>query len=720
MPARPASSRRCLSALTPLSGGPEPRRLGGSAGLRSRGGDGDRASEARGNAHADLARHRGPLRRDRGPGRVGAPAANRGHHRSTGWLTTDRRSGSFASPGSRTLLWHPLAGTGERMAGETATTVMDTQSPSPAPAIGTTSAPTPRLRHVPALDGLRGVAVLVVVAFHLDRLQGGFLGVDLFFVLSGYLITSLLLVEHAGSGAVRLGRFWARRARRLLPALLVMLVGVVLLAATLTPAGERPLLRGDALSTLGYAANWQAMADDVGYWDIFVQPSPLDHMWSLAIEEQFYVVWPLLAAGLLALAARRGRRGPALVAAVAGAGAVASFAVMASTYSELDTSRAYYGTDARLGPTLLGVALAALTAARARRRAPDAADAADAADTLHPDMPPVGRAAPRARRAAAVVAIVAAAWCLVAIDGRGAAYYRGGLVVFALASITLVHLAVIDGRGVLGRTLAARPLVALGVVSYGVHLWHWPVIVYATPERTGLDGIALDAARVAATLALAVASFRFVEQPVRRGWPRGWRAPTALAAAAGAVAVAVLVVTAGTARVPGTDVALGGASATADTADSLYPPSVSSGTPRILLVGDSGPFYLGPAPLAEPEALGAEAASESEPFCSVVEPEGVTRWPDGKIVANPPCHDERHERWAAAVERFDPDVVVYYLASVGGMADARYQGRWVHECDPDYDRWMTEELGRDVDILAAQGATVVLATTPRPPFVSRA
>jgi peptidoglycan/LPS O-acetylase OafA/YrhL len=577
-----------------------------------------------------------------------------------------------------------------------------------------TSAPVPRLRHVPALDGLRGVAVLVVVAFHLDRLSGGFLGVDLFFVLSGYLITSLLLVEHAGSGAVRLGRFWARRARRLLPALLLMLVCVTVLVGTLTPAGERPLLRGDALATLGYAANWQAMADDVGYWDIFVQPSPLDHMWSLAIEEQFYVVWPLLAAGLLARAARRRRRGSTLVAVVAGAGAVASFAVMAATYSELDTSRAYYGTDARLGPTLLGVALAALTAASERRSLPDGA----AAGTLRTRVRESDRAARLARRAAAVVAVVAAAACLVAIDGRGAAYYRGGLVVFALASITLVHLAVTDGHGVLGRALAARPFVALGVVSYGVYLWHWPVIVYATPERTGLDGVALDAARIAATLALALVSFRLVEQPVRRGWPRGWRAPTALAGAAGVVAVAVLVVTGGAARVPGTEVALGDVSAATDASGSLYPPSVSPGAPHILLVGDSGPFYLGPALLAEAEEQGAEAASESDAFCSVVEPEGVTRWPDGNVIANEPCHDERHERWAAAVERFDPDVVVYYLASVGGLADARYQGRWVHECDADYDRWMTEELGRDVDILGARGATVVLATTPRPPFVS--
>ena len=582
---------------------------------------------------------------------------------------------------------------------------------------GPASPPAPRLAHVPALDGLRGVAVLVVVAFHLHRLQGGFLGVDLFFVLSGYLITSLLLVEHAGSGAVRLGRFWARRARRLLPALLLMLLGVTLLVGRLTPPGERPLIRGDALSTLGYAANWHAMADDASYWDMFVQPSPLDHMWSLAIEEQFYVVWPLLAAGLLALAARRGRRGPTFVAVVAGAGAVASFAVMAATYSELDTSRAYYGTDARLGPTLLGVALAALTAASARRTLPDGDTTAG---TGRSGVRQSDKAAPLARRAAAVVAVAVAMWCLVAINGRGAAYYRGGLVVFALASITLVHLTVTDRRGVLSRILAVRPLVALGVISYGVYLWHWPVIVYATPGRTGLDGVALDAARVATTLALALASFWLVEQPVRRGRPRGWRAPTVLAGAAGAVAVAVLVVTAGAAHVPGTDVALGGAYDPADTPGSLYPDDPAPGAPRILLVGDSGPTYLGPALLAEAEQQGVEAASVPIPFCSVVEPEGVTRWPDGSIVTHPPCHKERRRTWAAALERFHPDVVVYYLASVGGMTEDRYQGRWVHDCDDDYDRWMIQQLGRDVHVLGARGATVVLATSPEPPFAVQA
>ncbi|HZM41853.1 MAG TPA: acyltransferase, partial [Acidimicrobiales bacterium] len=177
--------------------------------------------------------------------------------------------------------------------------------------------PRPALARQPALDGLRGVAVAAVVAFHLEHLKGGFLGVDLFFVLSGFLITSLLLVEFEGGQAVDLGRFWSRRARRLLPALFLLL-GVLALLMAGKMLGQRPGFRGDALATLGYAANWHAMARDIGYWDLFAQPSPLDHMWSLAIEEQFYLLWPPLVLGLLVLARRRTGRGRGhLVAGVA-------------------------------------------------------------------------------------------------------------------------------------------------------------------------------------------------------------------------------------------------------------------------------------------------------------------------------------------------------------------------------------------------------------------
>ena len=559
-----------------------------------------------------------------------------------------------------------------------------------------TSAP-PGLRHEPALDGLRGAAVAMVVLFHLGHLPGGFLGVDLFFVLSGFLITSLLVTERTGTGGIALGRFWARRARRLLPALFVVLLAVALLIATLTPAGDRPTFRGDALATLGYAANWQAMLDEAGYWDMFMQPSPLDHMWSLAIEEQFYVVWPLAVAGLLALAGRRRWSGSRCVAGASLAGAAVSFAVLATAYSPLDTNRAYYGTDSRVGPTLLGAALAAVSAERLRDRA---------AGVEVPRTP----GAPRVLGIGAGAVMVGA---LLVLDGIGPAYYRGGLVAFAVASVALVH--VVTGRdaGAVGRVLGVGPLRVLGLISYGVYLWHWPVIVYMTPERTNLDGWALDGLRVGATSVAAGVSYVLVEQPIRRGAFRGPVMRVGLVGAVAATAVAVLVATAGVARVPGTDVAMapGGTAGVG-----VYPDAIPSGARRILLVGDSGPTYLGPALAEEAERAGAVAASDSQPFCNVLEPEGTTRWPDGTLDNGNECHHVRQRAWSDLVERFDPDVVVYYIAAAGGSGDVLMDGRWVKECDPDYDRYLVDALAHDADLLGSHGATVALATTPAGPF----
>jgi peptidoglycan/LPS O-acetylase OafA/YrhL len=568
---------------------------------------------------------------------------------------------------------------------------------------------------------LRGLAVAVVVAFHLGRLRGGFLGVDLFFVLSGFLITSLLLAEHHEAGAVGLGRFWARRARRLLPALLLLLAGIAVLIGVLTPAGDRPTFRGDALATLGYVANWEALADEADYWDMFTHASPLDHMWSLAIEEQFYLAWPLVVVGALALARRRGRSGPRLVAVVSLAGAAASFAVLAVTYSPLDTSRAYYGTDARVGPTLLGAALAAVATGRLRSRAVDAAGDDAAGDDEGDDDGARGAESLRAvgpgslAGAAGVVALAVMAWSLAALDGVGPGYYRGGLAAFALAAVVLVWAVTGEGPGALGRLLAVRPLAALGVISYGVYLWHWPVIVYLTPDRGRVDGWALDGLRIAATLALAVGSYVVVERPIRRGVLRGRTVRVALVGSLAVTTVAVVVVTAGVARVPGTDIVQASGEGNAVV---LVPASIPEGTRRIMLVGDSGAIYLGPALADEAERVGtAVAATDARPWCTVLMPEGVARHPGGDIERRAPCHDQRRGSWGALAADFDPDVVVYYLAAGGAASELRLDGEWRRECEPAYDQYLVDALVADVDVLAAEGATVVLATTPLSPAI---
>src|SRR6185503_6711066 len=187
----------------------------------------------------------------------------------------------------------------------------------------------PQLAHVGALDGFRGLAVLAVMAFHagLTWAGGGFLGVDAFFVLSGYLITALLLVEHRRSGRIRLPAFWGRRARRLLPAMLLLLVGVAVYAKLFTPRSGLERVRIDAMATLGYFANWRFIFAKAGYFDTLAPTSPLRHMWSLAVEEQFYLVWPLVA-----FVALRGLRSRAFLLGLAITGVVASAVVTVLLY----------------------------------------------------------------------------------------------------------------------------------------------------------------------------------------------------------------------------------------------------------------------------------------------------------------------------------------------------------------------------------------------------
>src|SRR4029079_6877201 len=212
------------------------------------------------------------------------------------------------------------------------------------------------LRHHASLDSLRALAVLAVIAYHYNAswARGGFLGVDLFFVLSGFLITTLLILERRRSGRIATGHFWARRARRLLPALMIVLVLVTLITVYAIDPWKRAGIRGDGIASLFYVANWRFVVAKQGYFELFSAPSPLRHMWSLAIEEQFYLVWPLVTLAAL----RAGRGSLRLLAIVCAGGVAASIAAMAIEYRAGDPSRAYYGTDGRAHTILLGALLA--------------------------------------------------------------------------------------------------------------------------------------------------------------------------------------------------------------------------------------------------------------------------------------------------------------------------------------------------------------------------
>jgi peptidoglycan/LPS O-acetylase OafA/YrhL len=202
-----------------------------------------------------------------------------------------------------------------------------------------------RLSHIPALDGVRGIAVVGVLFFHAGHLSGGFLGVDLFFTLSGFLITSLLIAEWREHGTVRLSAFWARRARRLLPALFIVLTLAALYGALLAGDTELGRLRGDAFASLFYVSNWWQIGHRQSYWDIFTAGSPLAHMWSLAIEEQFYLVWPIV---FFVVIKRAGRRAlPWLFATTAVLTAASAVAMAWLHHPGSDPTRVYEGSDTR-------------------------------------------------------------------------------------------------------------------------------------------------------------------------------------------------------------------------------------------------------------------------------------------------------------------------------------------------------------------------------------
>ena len=342
----------------------------------------------------------------------------------------------------------------------------------------------------PGLNGVRALAVLAVIAFHeqFAAFHGGFLGVDVFFVLSGYLITDLLAAHWARHGQLDLRGFWIRRARRLLPALAVVLVTVTAAVAVIEPA-QPGALRPALLAAVSYSSNWWQALQHQSYFAGFGPPPPLRHLWSLAIEEQFYLVWPLILIVTLRTCQRRRLR-----AAVALAGAALSAVAMAAIYVPGgDPSRVYYGTDTHASALFIGAALAFAWPLRQLRAAP--------------------RRQARRADAAGLAGIAVLAWALSRYSGGNAALYPAGLLIAALGAAGLVVAAA--SPGLIAGLLSWAPLRWAGLRSYGIYLWHWPVIAIAaaiTGPRPGPPW--LWAAETATAITLAAASWTWIEEPI--------------------------------------------------------------------------------------------------------------------------------------------------------------------------------------------------------------
>lgn len=562
--------------------------------------------------------------------------------------------------------------------------------------------------------------MLGVLAHHLGHLRGGYLGVDAFFVLSGFLITSILVDEWTADGRIDLARFWMRRTKRLLPALLVVLATVVVVERWFVDGTSRVTLRNESLATLGYVFNWYSIAADVDYWATFATPSPLRHMWSLAIEEQFYLVWPVIVVGLGWWCRRRATGLDRRLGIVAIVGTMVSIVVAQLVWSKTDVLRVYYGTDTRIAAISMGAAAAVFV----RRFGLDRA------------------AMPHRRRASAwgLVLVLPIGWAWVTLDGTDDLLYRGGLVATGLFTVGVVVLTYLAPGTALDRTLALRPLRWVGRLSYGLYLWHWPVIVWLTPERTGLDGFILLVIRLLVSFAATIVSYRLVEQPIRSMRTSGRTTAAVAIPAVLGLAVAVAGITAGGATgmapsrpeagtrstmpipLPSTTVTSTTVTSTTgppppnDTSTVVTSTVVTStveeppGPTRLMVVGDSGAYFLGELLLSAAEGGDVVVLPRGMIGCGVVnlgggmmsdlgflpDPAGCERWPD---------------QWSDDAEVFEPTDVLLIL-SWPGVGDRELDGAMRHPCDPVFDAHHRDRLALAIEVAGSSGADVWLATSP--------
>ncbi|MDQ0418055.1 peptidoglycan/LPS O-acetylase OafA/YrhL [Croceifilum oryzae] len=354
-------------------------------------------------------------------------------------------------------------------------------------------------RYVPGLDGLRAFAVLAVVVYHLKInlfAPGGLIGVGIFFVLSGYLITDILITQWKHHRKIDLRDFWIKRARRLLPGLLFLLI-VVVIGMTISNPSRLANLWGDLLASLLYITNWWFIVSDASYFSHFSAPSPLLHLWSLAVEEQFYLIWPFLLA--LGLGVIRKRKWMVMIILL---GAFISALAMALLYQPglLDQSRIYYGTDTRAFALLIGAVLAFYCSIQ---NIPEKIDTS--------------------RRVKVGISLLGAGgfiillWMILFTNEVDPFLYKGGMVLQCVATAALIMAIVYPSAKWFHRIWEWGPLRWLGIRSYGIYLWHFPVL--ALPLPTILEGeeyaIIRAVIQISAIIIIAALSWKFIEKPIR-------------------------------------------------------------------------------------------------------------------------------------------------------------------------------------------------------------
>jgi peptidoglycan/LPS O-acetylase OafA/YrhL len=521
----------------------------------------------------------------------------------------------------------------------------------------------------------------------------------------------LLIREHDSSSRIALGHFWTRRFRRLVPPLVVMTAATVAATRLYALPEQWSSIRRDAAAAVGYVANWRFVLDDQSYFESLLGPSPLRHTWSLAVEEQWYLLWPAVVLGLVAIAGRFrwGRVVP--LAAIVG-GIAVSAVLMAALYDPADPTRVYFGTDTRAQQLLVGAGLAWLLA---RHRFPTAARSS------------------RGRSAAVFVAFFAFILLAATTADESAWLYHGGFVAVSVLCAALVW-AVADTDGPL-TWLGARPLVWIGTRSYAIYLWHWPVIIFVgAPMGLELPRPALAALQVILTLVLAELSFRVVERPIRRSSRRpallvgGW---TGISVATAVVAALILVAPEGrsldavdvvrpstTTPSPTTSAPLPTANPTAGSRSGpgsgaipvqTVEPTVPAEPTTVLLLGDSTALSL-----AERRTMDPGPEWNVQAFarlgCSISEGNPLDVGSDVGIIQGENCSLWRTE-WANAFTLVEPDVTVV-MVGAWEVLDHLIDGVAIRFPDPAWFDVVSAGVRESIEIAGANDTHVVLLAVP--------
>ena len=600
-----------------------------------------------------------------------------------------------------------------------------------------------QLPHYGGLDGLRALAVVAVLLYHggVTWDAGGFLGVEMFFVLSGFLITSLLVFEWADSATIALRAFWARRARRLLPALfaLVLAIGVYYALAGATKA--IPGLQDDGISTLLYVSNWHQLAAGTSYFAASGPVSPLEHTWSLAIEEQFYVLWPLVVLGVLGLARRAGaspRRAVSVLLGVTVTGAAASALETALLFDGgRGLDRVYYGTDTRASSLLIGATLAIALAIR--RRWP-AASRRPVTDTHR-----------RLLGASAVAMLAAVAAAMGLVGGSDRWLYPYGLLALDGAVVVVILAVVVAPRSLGARLLALAPLRGVGRISYGLYLWHFPLFLWLDESSTGVRGTALLGVRLGVTLAVSLISYVAIEQPIRQRRRPAWVVRSLAPVGAGAALVSLLMASAAASlpvgvpaaaklptappRLRGTDqpctrtltdttqyglaplalaneakfefAVLGKSSLTwAGSATKTFdtcPPK------RVMMIGDSLAFTLGVPMMDNEQSYGVQLANAAKLGCSFTTSGQLDV--NGTWESTPAGCPTALSQWAADEHALRAQEVVVELGYRDEF-DWRQNGKVVHLGQRAFDARLQSTINRYVQVLGRGGVKVLFVSVP--------